>query len=67
MANSRGPASLVDLIAELGPFATVGTVEQAVAEAGVVVLSVPLTAQASFPATLFASQVELDTTNHYPF
>jgi predicted dinucleotide-binding enzyme len=37
VANSRGPQSLADLIAELGPLATAGTLEQA-AHAGDVVL-----------------------------
>ena len=44
VANSRGPQSLADLIAELGPLATAGTVEQAAVAGDLVVLSVPLTA-----------------------
>jgi predicted dinucleotide-binding enzyme len=40
LSNSRGPHTLVDLVAELGPLASAGTVAQA-AEADIVFLTVP--------------------------
>ena len=49
MTNSRGPGSLADLVAELGPLATAGTVDQAAQAGDLVVLSVPLTAHTAVP------------------
>jgi len=67
VANSRGPESLSGLVAELGPPATAGTVEQA-AEAGeFVLLSVPLTAHTAIPAAFLRGRTVLDTSNYYPF
>lgn len=66
VANSRGPESLTDLVAELGPGASAGTVEQAGA-AEVVVLSVPLLAIRSLPDGLLTGKIVLDTSNYYPF
>jgi predicted dinucleotide-binding enzyme len=67
IANSRGPESLADLIAELGPLATASTVEEVAAQGDVVVLSVPLTAYPSIEASLLDGKVVLDTSNYYPF
>ena len=67
VSNSRGPESLVELVAELGPLASAGTVEQAAAAGGVVVLSVPLTAHSAMPTSIFDGKIVLDTTNYYPF
>ena len=44
VANSRGPESLTGLIAELGPQATAGTVEQAAGAGDLILLSVHLAA-----------------------
>lgn len=65
IANSRGPESLTELIAELGPLATAGTIEQAAGQE-LVVLSVPLTAHQSIPAALLQGKTVLDTSNYYP-
>lgn len=65
IANSRGPASLTDLIDELGPLARAATVEEA-AEAGeVVVVTVPLRAYREIPAAPLAGKVVIDTNNYY--
>lgn len=56
MSNSRGPQSLADLIAELGPLATAGAVEQAAQAGDLVLLSVPLTAHAAVPANTARGQ-----------
>jgi predicted dinucleotide-binding enzyme len=66
ISNSRGPESLTDIIAELGPLATAGTVEQSAA-GDLVVLSVPLTACTAIPAALLQGKTVLDTSNYYPF
>lgn len=67
IANSRGPETLTDLVAELGPLATAGTVEQAADAGELVVLSVPLTATTALPAALLEGKTVVDTSNYYPF
>ena len=65
LSNSRGPETLDELVAELGPLATAGTAEQA-AEAGELVLvSVPLKAISEIPAKPLAGKPVLDTGNYY--
>jgi 8-hydroxy-5-deazaflavin:NADPH oxidoreductase len=64
LANSRGPSTLTDLIAELGPLASAGTVAQAAA-ADVVFLAV---GWPDVPAALeglpsWGGQILVDTTN----
>jgi predicted dinucleotide-binding enzyme len=49
MSNSRGPESLAGIIADLGPLASAGTVDQAAGAGDLVLLSVPLTAHAAIP------------------
>lgn len=66
LANSRGPESLSDLIAELGPLAAAGTVEEAAGAEDGVVLSVPLLAVKDLPAGLLRDKLVLDTSNYYP-
>jgi 8-hydroxy-5-deazaflavin:NADPH oxidoreductase len=66
VANSRGPETLGGLVAELGPAASAGTVDQAAA-AELVVLSVPLLAIPSLPRGLLKDKIVLDTTNYYPY
>ncbi len=67
VANSRGPESLAGLIAELGPLATAGTVDQAAEAGDFVLLSVPLTAYTAIPPAPLKGKTMLDTSNHYPF
>ena len=67
MTNSRGPESLADLVAELGPLATAGTVDQAAQAGDLVVLSVPLTAHTAIAPTPLRGKTMLDTSNYYPF
>ena len=66
IANSRGPESLQDLVAELGPLAQAGTVEDAAERGDAVVLSIPLKAVQDLPEGLLAGKVVLDTSNYYP-
>lgn len=66
VSNSRGPQSLAGLLAELGPLASAGTVEQAAHAGDLVLLSVPLTAHTAVPAAPLAGKTVLDTSNYYP-
>lgn len=65
IANSRGPQSLQDLVAELGTHASAGTVGDA-ARADAVVLSIPLLAVKDLPDGLLHDKLVLDTSNYYP-
>lgn len=66
LANSRGPESLIDLVADIGNTARPGTVEGAATEGDVVVVTIPLHAIGSVPADLLAGKVVIDTCNYYP-
>ena len=65
IANSRGPETLGDLIADLGPHATAGTVEEAARAGDVVVVSVPMGAIADIPVEPLAGKIVIDTNNYY--
>ena len=66
IANSRGPESLQDLVAELGPLVKAGTAEEAANLGDAVVLSIPLKAVKDLPDGLLAGKLVLDTSNYYP-
>jgi predicted dinucleotide-binding enzyme len=64
VANSRGPRSLESLVAESG--ATAATVEEAVRDAELVIVAVPLRAVPDLPCDAFAEKVVVDAGNYYP-
>jgi predicted dinucleotide-binding enzyme len=66
LSNSRGPETLHELVAELGPLATAATAAQAAEAGDLVVVSVPVKAYAEIPAKPLAGQPVLDTGNYYP-
>jgi predicted dinucleotide-binding enzyme len=66
LSNSRGPETLADLVASLGPNATAGTTEEAVAFGDSVVVTIPLKAVRSLDPALFAGKTVIDTCNYYP-
>ena len=49
LSNSRGPETLADLVAELGPHARAATAEEAARAGDVVVVTVPLKARGDLP------------------
>lgn len=65
IANSRGPETLSDLVAELGPKARAATAEEAGAAGDVVVVTVPLHALDKIPVEPLAGKIVLDTNNYY--
>lgn len=65
LSNSRGPDTLRELVAELGPAARAATAEEA-ATAELVVVSVPVKAYPAVPAAPLAGTVVIDTGNYYP-
>jgi 8-hydroxy-5-deazaflavin:NADPH oxidoreductase len=66
VSNSRGPETLAELAAELGPLATAGTAEQAAEAGDLVVVSIPVKAFGEVPAKPLAGKPVLDTGNYYP-
>lgn len=66
ISNSRGPESLRDLVAELGPLARAATVEDAARFGDVVLLAVPWCAADALPkAESFAGKIVIDAMNPY--
>lgn len=65
ISNSRGPETLSDLVAELGPKATAGTAVQAAEAADVAVVTVPFKALQDIPVEPLAGKIVIDTNNYY--
>ena len=65
IANSRGPETLTELVAELGPKARAATAVDAAAAADVAVVAVPFRSYASIPVEPFAGKIVIDTNNYY--
>jgi 8-hydroxy-5-deazaflavin:NADPH oxidoreductase len=66
LSNSRGPETLAELVAELGPLATAATAERAGEAGDLVVVSVPVKAFGDIPVRPLAGKPVLDTGNYYP-
>jgi predicted dinucleotide-binding enzyme len=66
MSNSRGPETLAELVAQLGPRASADTAAGAAAAGDIVVVTVPLKAYTQVPVEPLAGKVVLDTDNYYP-
>jgi 8-hydroxy-5-deazaflavin:NADPH oxidoreductase len=66
LSNSRGPETLADLAAELGPQARAATCGEAAAAGDLVVVATPVKAYLGLSAAPFAGKVVMDTGNYYP-
>ncbi|MCU1344831.1 MAG: oxidoreductase [Acidimicrobiia bacterium] len=66
VSNSRGPETLSELVAELGPTATAATALEAAQAGDIVVVSTPLKSIWSIPVEPLAGKVVIDTNNYYP-
>lgn len=66
LSNSRGPDTLRDLAAELGPLARATTGQEAAEGGELVVVTIPLRAVQSVPPGPLAGKVVIDTCNYYP-
>ena len=64
LSNSRGPETLADTIAELGPQASAATSEEAAAAGDIVVVTVPVSAFPHMPAAQLAGKTVIDTCNY---
>jgi 8-hydroxy-5-deazaflavin:NADPH oxidoreductase len=66
MSNSRGPETLADLVADLGPQARAATASDAAAAGDLVVVTIPLKNIDQVPVEPLAGKVVIDTNNYYP-
>jgi 8-hydroxy-5-deazaflavin:NADPH oxidoreductase len=66
LSNSRGPASLAPLIAELGSRARAGTPLEAATAGEIVVVTIPLKNYRDVPVEALAGKIVIDTNNYYP-
>lgn len=66
LSNSRGPETLADAVADLGPRATAATSEEAAAAGHIIVITVPVKAFPHLPTAALASKTIIDTCNYGP-
>jgi len=66
ISNSRGPETLSQLVAELGPKARAATVLEAARAGDMVVVTIPLKDYRSVPVEPLAGKIVIDTNNYYP-
>ena len=66
LSNSRGPETLADLVADLGPKARAATAEDAAEAADIAVVTIPLKAYKAVPVAPLAGKIVIDTNNYYP-
>ncbi|THV21668.1 NADPH-dependent F420 reductase [Glycomyces paridis] len=66
LSNRRGPDSLAELVADLGPKARAATPAEAAAAGDLVVVTVPLHAYRTVPVEELRGKVVIDTDNYYP-
>jgi predicted dinucleotide-binding enzyme len=65
ISNSRGPETLTDLVAELGPRARAASAAEAAAAGDFTVVTVPLKNLGQVPVEPLAGKVVIDTNNYY--
>lgn len=65
ISNSRGPETLADLIAELGPSVRAASAQEAATAGEVVLVAVPLKAYKDVPAEPLVGKIVLDADNYY--
>lgn len=66
VSNSRGPQTLQQQVAELGPKARAATTEQAASDSDLVVAATPLGAFDKLPVDALAGKIVIDMMNYYP-
>ncbi|MET3921017.1 NAD(P)-binding domain-containing protein [Arthrobacter sp. UYEF20] len=65
ISNSRGPETLAELVAELGPRARAATPAEAAAAGDFAVVTVPLKSLGAIPVEPLAGKIVIDTNNYY--
>jgi predicted dinucleotide-binding enzyme len=67
IANSRGPASVAAMVAQLGDLAAGGTVEEAAQGAALVIVAIPFGRYRELPGDSFDGRIVVDTMNYDPY
>lgn len=65
ISNSRGPETLIPLVAELGSHARAASAAEAAAAADIAVVTVPFRAYTAAPVDELAGKIVIDTNNYY--
>jgi len=66
LSNSRGPQTLTEAVAELGPKAHAATTEEAAQFGEIVLVAVPLKAYRDLPVAQLRGKIVIDAMNYYP-
>lgn len=66
LSNSRGPETLADLIAELGPHARAAIPAEAASAGDFALVAVPLHQYQAVPVAELAGKIVMDANNYYP-
>jgi 8-hydroxy-5-deazaflavin:NADPH oxidoreductase len=66
LSNSRGPQTLSDLAAELGPLARAATAADAAVAGELIAIAIPLKAYQDVPAAQLRGKIVMDAGNYYP-
>lgn len=66
LSNRRGPDTLADLVAELGPHARAATPAEAAEAGDIVVVTIPFKAYRDVPVEPLRGKTVIDTNNYYP-
>lgn len=66
LSNSRGPETLAELVASLGPNARAATPAEAASAGDLVVVTIPLGSIERLPLDALAGKTVIDTNNYYP-
>jgi 8-hydroxy-5-deazaflavin:NADPH oxidoreductase len=66
LSNSRGPETLADTVAALGPRASAATSGEAASAGDIIVVAVPVEAFPNVPAAALAGKTVIDTCNYGP-
>ena len=66
ISNSRGPETLAELVAELGPRARAASAIEAAEAADIAVVTVPLKNYRKVPVAPLAGKIVIDTNNYHP-
>lgn len=65
IGNSRGPETLTELVAELGPRARAASAEEAAAEGDFAVVTIPFINYRALPVQALDGKIVIDTLNYY--
>jgi hypothetical protein len=66
LSNSRGPDTLADQVAALGPEARAATVQEAAAAGDIVIEAIPFGQYRTLPAAALREKVLVSASNYYP-